>query len=341
MDEVLIESLPDDVLASLEVRDRWRSRVARPGGGLEFIVTDLARWQPGSTVRVAFLRGDTALHKDVAAATRQITDACNLDLDFGVDEATGEHRRWTEQDTTYAAEIRVGFDLPGFFSLVGTDSNDPTLGPPVGRVGGRPHQRSLNLGGFTTARPARWEGTVRHEFLHALGFHHAHQNMRGPCENEFRWEDDPDYVPTQDPRGVFVPDANGRRPGVYTFLAGAPNFWPRQKVDHNLRTGNPPDVVAGPFDRKSVMLYSFAPFFYSTSPSPCAPMGNGLDLSDLDRRGLRLLYPDVEAGIADIAMRANRALSQLNGGQESIRVAHPAQEDRVLELLTGLATTRA
>lgn len=334
MDDMIIEALPDDVRATLEVRDEWRRRVAADGHGLEFIVTDLARWRPGSTVRVAFLGGSAALHRDIAAATRQLTDAGNLDLDFGVDPATGEHRRWTEQDTSYAAEIRVGFDQPGFFSLVGTDSTDPAVGPRTGLVGGRPHQRSLNLGGFVEQRPTRWEGVVRHEFLHALGFHHAHQNMRGPCEDEFRWEDDPGYVPTQDERGVFVVDAAGRRPGIYTFLAGAPNFWPRAKVDHNLRTGNPHDVVLGPFDPKSVMLYQFSSLFYKTSPSPCAPTGNGIDLSEEDRRGLRLLYPEVAEALAGIASGAKVALSRLNGGLEVVGSGHG---ERVRELLDDLA----
>ena len=45
-----LESLPDDVVAAIEVRDRWRR--ASASGGLEFLVTDIARWTPGSTVRV-------------------------------------------------------------------------------------------------------------------------------------------------------------------------------------------------------------------------------------------------------------------------------------------------
>ena len=92
---------------------------------------------PGSTVRVAFLDGSDQLHADVAAATTPITDACNLKLDFGA-AATGKHRRWTKSDTEYQAEIRVSFDLDGFWSLVGTDSTDETVGGPNDPAGGRP-----------------------------------------------------------------------------------------------------------------------------------------------------------------------------------------------------------
>ncbi|MEV8533299.1 hypothetical protein [Streptomyces sp. NPDC051211] len=311
-----LESLPDDVVAAIEVRDRWRR--ASAGGGLEFLVTDIARWTPGATLRVAFLDGDDQLHADIAGATEQITDSCNLKLDFGHDEATGTFRRWTTADTAFAAEIRVSFDMGGFFSLVGTDSTDRTIGAGGGPVGGNPGQRSLNLGRFAVNRPTTWEGTVRHEFLHALGFHHSHQNMRGTCEGEFRWDDEAGYVPTQNADGVFVADAQGRQPGIYTFLAGEPNNWPRAKVDHNLRTEDDPDVVAGPFDSRSVMLYRFPPFFYKSNPSSCAPSGNGQNLSDDDKRGLRLLYPHTAEELADRQARADAVLRSMGAGPEGL-----------------------
>ncbi|MFG3517017.1 zinc metalloprotease [Streptomyces bobili] len=311
-----LESLPDDVVASIEVRDRWRR--ASAGGGLEFLVTDIARWPLGYTVRVGFLDGDEQLHADIAGATAQITDACNLKLDFGHDEATGTFRRWTTADTSFAADIRVSFDMQGYFSLIGTDSTDGTIGAGGGPVGGNPGQRSLNLGRYAVNRPAQWEGTVRHEFLHALGFHHSHQNMRGTCEGEFRWDDDASYEPTTNADGVFVADAQGRRPGIYTYLAGEPNRWPRAKVDHNLRTEEDPDVVAGPFDPQSVMLYRFPSFFYKSTPSSCAPTGNGQSLSDGDKRGLNLLYPHTAHEVAGLQDRAAAVLRSIGAGTEGL-----------------------
>jgi len=313
---MLLESLPDEVISSIDVRDAWRRRQARSSSGLEFLVSDVLRWPPGSTVRVAFLDGDDALHADVAAATEQTTDTCNLTLDFGVD-VSGGHRRWTEADTTHAAEIRVSFDLSGYWSLVGTDSTDEMVGAPTHTAGGRPGQRSLNLGGFKTNRPPDWRGTVRHEFLHAFGFKHAHQNLRGPCETEFRWEDDEGYVPTRNANWVFVADAAGRRPGIYTYLAGEPNNWPKSKVDHNLRTDVSDDTVAGPFDRESVMLYRFEPFFYKSDPSPCFPTTDGVELSDGDRRGLKLLYPETAESLSRIVARAEAALAEVAVGAEA------------------------
>ncbi|MGD9531092.1 MAG: hypothetical protein AB7V44_30475 [Pseudonocardia sp.] len=336
--ELYLESLPESVVASIEVRDAWR-RQAAASGGVEFVINDLARWVPGSRVRVAFLDGTDELHEKVAGATAQISESCNLELDFGR-TAGGSYRRWTPSDATYAAEIRVSFDLGGYFSLIGTDSADRTVGGPGDTVGGRPGQRSLNLGGYATALPARWEGTVRHEFLHALGFSHGHQNLRGPCEQEFRWDDDAGYVPTQDARGMYVKDANGRRPGIYTYLAGFPNGWSRAKVDHNLRTVDDPAETVGAFDRKSIMLYSFADFFYQSSPSPCTPTGNGVDLSEGDKRGLRLLYPATAEAVNALADRADAALQQVGAGDEAGGPAASPYAERMLELLRAQSGAR-
>ena len=108
---------------------------------------------------------------------------------------------------------------------------------------------------------------------------------------------------------MFVPDAAGSRPGIYTYLAGPPNQWSKAKVDHNLRTEDDPLLRRGPFDAASVMLYRFAPFFYKSSPSPCAPTGGGVDLSDGDKRGLRLLYPATAEAVNALAAQSSRAWS--------------------------------
>lgn len=291
-DDVILEDLPEGVQETMKARDDWFKTLPRASNGEEFLVAELQKWRPGQTIRVAFLGGSPELHRDIADAVAQISAACNLRFDFGFDPATGAYRSWSEQDTEYQAEIRVSFDHGGYWSLVGTDSVNAAIGRPSDRVGGRPHQRSLNLGGFHVHRPADWRGTTRHEFLHAIAFHHEHQNLNGPCQNEFRWEDDPGYIRTTNGNGSFVADSQGRRPGIYTYLSGPPNGWSKAKIDHNLRPAHGP-VTPGQFDAASVMLYRFPPLFYKTSPSPCAPQGDGQSLSAGDRDGLQLLYPAV------------------------------------------------
>jgi len=325
-DDLVLEALPDDVVASMESRDRWMTSLRYAEGGLEFLVADLQSWTPGQTVRVAFLGGSPELYRDIEEATRPISESANIILDF---KKNGSYRAWSTGDTEYVADIRVSFDANGYFSLIGTDSINHHIGMPQQPVGGAPHQRTLNLGGFNVARPAGWKGTTRHEFLHALGVHHEHQNMRGPCEAAFRWEDDIGYQPTRDQRGAYIADANGLRPGIYTYLSGYPNGWSRSKVDFNLRTpSDSRSLVSGPFDPSSIMLYRFPALFYRTQSNPCAPSGDGQQLSEGDKRGLELLYPMGAQQMSAIGERREKLLNAIEqpedrdavGGFES---AHP------------------
>jgi hypothetical protein len=309
--DIVLESLPEDVVASMESRDRWMASLRYAEGGLEFLVADLQSWAPGQVVRVAFLGGSPPLYQAIEEATRPISETANIVLDF---RQGGSYRTWSTSDTEYAAEIRVSFDAAGYFSLVGTDCVNPHIGLHGQPVGGAPNQRTLNLGGFSVTRPSGWEGTIRHEFLHALGVHHEHQNMRGPCQAAFRWEDDLGYQPTRDQRGAYTADANGLRPGIYTYLSGYPNGWPRSKVDYNLRTpSDSSSLVSGPFDPSSIMLYRFPALFYRSQPSPCAPSGDGQQLSDGDRRGLGLLYPRGTQQVDAIGERREKLLEAIEG----------------------------
>jgi hypothetical protein len=337
-DDIVLDNLPETVVATMEQRDRWLGTVPYEGGGLEFLIADTLAWTPGQTLKVAFLGGTKELHQRIAGIVTAVEQACNLKLDFGLDPATGAFRTWSETDTEYAAEIRVSFDQNGYFSLVGTDSANPLIGGFAHAVGGRPHQRSLNLGGFDQAFPNGGEGTVLHEFLHAVGFHHEHQNMLGPCENSFRWDDDPDYQPTTDTVGRVVPDALGRRPGIYSYLSGFPNFWSVAKIDHNLRTPtSTAGLVAGAFDRASVMLYRFPALFYRTQPSPCSPSTAGQALSPGDVDGLRTLYPVAEPDVETIAARREKLLDTIEAGSAG---AAGAAAEGGLEGFPGAAAPR-
>ena len=61
------------------------------------------------------------------------------------------------------------------------------------------------------------------------------------------------------------------------------------------------------------MLYRFPALFYRTQPSPCAPSGNGQQLSDGDKRALDLLYPKQTEAVEEIGTRTGGAAQHDRG----------------------------
>ena len=94
--DLVLDDFPDSVAESLRERDQERADAANGSDAFEFAVADLQRWPPGSRVTVAFRGGSDALRGKIEAATRQITDACDIVLDFRT--PTGAFRTWTDKD---------------------------------------------------------------------------------------------------------------------------------------------------------------------------------------------------------------------------------------------------
>lgn len=284
----MMEAYPEDIQARLEFQERSiRNLEPAPlGMGVQYVIRNSTRWNPGQTLKVAFRGGDSTLHREIAEVAKQWTEYGNIILDFGVDPQTGEYRTWSPNDQTYKAEIRISFNYGGYWSLVGTNSINPGIV--------KPRQPSMNFGGFLVARPSDWATTVLHEFGHALGFEHEHQHPIGGCDLEFRWDDDPGYQATFDAFGQFIPDDQGRRPGIYTLLGGPPNNWQKSKVEFNLKqiTSNDSHAfLVSSFDDASIMKYFFEKkMFVNGEKSHCySPQNN--TLSSLDKNGIALAYP--------------------------------------------------
>ncbi|MDC0672364.1 DNA/RNA non-specific endonuclease [Nannocystis radixulma] len=330
-EEVVLDALPPELL--LASRERQALRAALVADGFEFVVSDLDAWDPDAELRVAFLEPIDSVCRAIESCLRQIEDVCGVR--FICKAADGRYLRWRLDDRRHAGEIRVSFDMDGYWSLIGRDSVDLDLSSRDGTIGGRPHQRSLNLGGFARAMPSTWQGTVLHEFLHALGVHHEHQHLHGPCQADFRWDDDPGYVRTKNARGVYIPDRRGRRPGIYTYLSGAPNNWPRSRVDDNMRADPEAELRYGPFDRASVMLYRFPNMFYGDSASRCRPTTDGQRLSPGDIEALQSLYPPARESLAPLITRRESLIDRLlrlstrtgfSGHESTARPARPRYE---------------
>src|SRR5690606_173425 len=197
----------------------------------------------------------------IAEAASSWTEFGNISFDFGYDENNGSFRAWTEDDSSH---IRVGFDSTGYWSLVGTDSSDPVIVEP-GEI-------TLNLEGFDVELPSNWRGVVIHEFGHALGFHHEHQTPALECD--FDWNK------------------------LYEYLGGPPNYWPKWKVDHNLRQLQSGGMIYSAHDKHSIMHYSFPAWMFVTGEnSPCYTDEN-TDLSETDKEMMGEAYPFDEELIA-------------------------------------------
>jgi prepilin-type processing-associated H-X9-DG protein len=198
-------------------------------------------WKNGRTLNVAFLDGSaTQRQKTIEKATMWCKYA-NIKFNFN-----GKSK----------SEIRISFNAdPGSWSAVGTDSlvteyfsiNEPTM----------------NFGWLTDdTNDIEWRRVVVHEFGHALGAIHEHQNPK----SGIKWN----------------------LPAVYKYFSGPPNNWPKDQIDYNIVNKYTVDQINGTkFDIKSIMLYSFPPeMILSGKGTP-----ENTDLSANDKKFIKKMYP--------------------------------------------------
>ncbi|MEM7533673.1 MAG: hypothetical protein AAF639_15930 [Chloroflexota bacterium] len=160
-------------------------------------------WKPGRTLRVRFMDGDPQIQERIVNVSREWMSYAYIRFEYGNDPD---------------AEIRISLQPGGSWSYIGTDN----LVLPKERA-------TMGYGWFThSTPPEEYSRTVLHEFGHALGCIHEHQN---PAVN-IPWD----------------------KPAVYDYYAQ--QGWDRNYVDTNLFTRYGADITQfSEFDKDSIMLY--------------------------------------------------------------------------------------
>ncbi|WP_394830265.1 M12 family metallopeptidase [Pendulispora rubella] len=238
---------------------RPQRTLAVRSGSLRAVLEFRKLWVNGSTLRVRFLDGTESQRAIAREQAQWWTRHANLKFVFG---------------NAPDAEIRISFDpSDGAWSWVGTDCKKIPQ-----------NEATMNLG-FLDG------GTAAHEFGHAIGLGHEHQNPAGGIE----WNEDV----------------------VIRELGGPPNNWTPEQVHFNVLQKYATDQIRGThFDPDSIMLYFF--------PASWTKNGVGTKanetLSALDKSFIAsaAAYPTTSTQPTEL---------QVNGPAKSASIGAPGEED--------------
>lgn len=156
---------------------------------------------------------------------------------------------WEQPPNT---DIRISFQYRGSWSVIGSTAKNVPKSQPTMNFGW------LNPG----VSDEEAKRVIMHEFGHALGLIHEHQN---PI-NDIKWN----------------------KPAVIADLSGPPNNWDLQTIEHNMFEQYPSNEIAGTkLDWHSIMLYPIPKSW--TLDGKSAGLNNGL--SQEDRNFIAKQYP--------------------------------------------------
>lgn len=197
------------------------------------------KWQPGTQVKVRFMEGDPQLQERVRQVAQEWTgpQMANLSLQFVED---GD------------ADIRIAFQQgDGSWSYLGTVCQQIPAGEPT-----------MNYGWLTPdSSDDQLRRVVLHEFGHALGLIHEHQNPNRPIA----WN----------------------RAAVIADLSGPPNNWPLGTIENNIfKKYDPAALSSTPTDPLSIMMYPI-PASWTTDGFST---GLNRELSEIDKEFIRDAY---------------------------------------------------
>jgi serralysin len=132
-----------------------------PSQGSEMALVKEKLWKKGQTLKVTFLNGVPQIQNKVKELAKQWENYANLKLDFGSNNGN--------------ADIRIGFKWngdTGSWSYLGNDAVELTKDGTIPK-----DEPTMNYGWLELDSPDKeYSRVVLHEFGHALGAIHEHQN---------------------------------------------------------------------------------------------------------------------------------------------------------------------
>ncbi len=196
------------------------------------------KWPAGRPITIRFLEGDPNIQAKVKEKALDWTNYGNLKFQFVNDKD---------------ADIQIAFQQgAGSWSFIGTDAN--TIPP---------NEPTMNFGWFDETTPdEEFSRTTKHEFGHALGCIHEHQNPAGGI----KWN----------------------KEAVYKDLGGPPNNWDRETIDHNIFQRYSKTITQyTDVDPRSIMTYHL-PAHWTIDHMSFGE--NVFDLSDIDKKFIKQQY---------------------------------------------------
>lgn len=197
------------------------------------------KWAVGKTLGVYFIDGSAIQKARVKEKATKWSSFASVNFNFAASKAS--------------AHIRISFvSDSGSWSYIGTDA-----------LGVAKTKPTMNFGWLKDdTDDSEYERVVVHEFGHALGAIHEHQNPKGGIQ----WN----------------------LPAVYAYFSGPPNNWSKEETDVNVVGKYSVDQLnASKYDPDSIMLYQFDGALIKGGK----PTKFNTRLSPGDKRFIRKEYP--------------------------------------------------
>lgn len=240
----------------------------RPGMGVhvptpfELALVTGKKWRNGRKLRVGFMDGDSEVQGRVEELAHTWSQFANLTFEFG--NASG-------------ADIRISFEQEGSWSYLGTDALTIPKDEPT-----------MNYGWLDPDTPQEeYDRVVVHEFGHALGAIHEHQNP----DADIPWD----------------------KEAVYRYYAGPPNNWSKEDVDHNLFERYSRTVTNfSDYDPHSIMHYPI-PDEHTLGDFS---VGWNTEPSDIDKSFMQQMYPSSRRGPVRVEVGSGPVEEEIKSHQE-------------------------